>query len=223
MHQQKSKKIIIYLYLLILFGSINNLEINSYKIFKIKNIEISGLSDSENSELQNKIKNLNLRNILLLSRFELSQIINSNTLVQSYEVIKIYPSSLYIKILKTKLLAKVNKNGKMLYIGSNGKLSEYNFSKKSLPFIFGNPDNNDFINLKNKIDQSRFSYGQIKNFYFFPSGRWDLELKNNILIKLPKDKIKASLNHAFDFISNKNIGDFIEIDLRVNNQIILND
>ena len=208
---------------MILVGSINNFELNYYKIFKIRNIEISGLTNLENSELKKKIKNLDLQNILLLNRFELSQIIDSNPLVQNYEVIKIYPSSIYIKIIKTKLLAKLNKNGKTLYIGSNGKLSEYDFSKKSLPFIFGNPDNSYFLNLKNKIDESKFSYEQIKSFYFFPSGRWDLELKNNILIKLPKNKINDSLDYAFDFMKNNNIDDFRVIDLRVKNQIILND
>ena len=206
-----------------LVGSINNLELNNYKIFEIRNIDISGLNNLENSEIKKKIKNLNLKNILLLNRFELSQIIDSNPLVQNYEVIKIYPSSIDIKIIKTKLLAKLNKDGKRLFLGSNGKLSEYNFSKKSLPFIFGNPDSNDFLNLKNKIDESKFSYGEIKNFYFFSSGRWDLELKNNILIKLSENKINDSLDYAFDFIKNNNIYDFRVIDLRVKNQIILND
>ena len=206
-----------------LVGSINNLELNNYKIFEIRNIDISGLTNLENSEIKKKIKNLNLKNILLLNRFELSQIIDSNPLVQNYEVIKIYPSSIDIKILKTKLLAKLNKDGKTLFLGSNGKLSEYNFSKKSLPFIFGNPDIDDFLNLKNEIDDSKFSYIEFKNFYFFPSGRWDLELKNNILIKLSENKIKDSLDYAFDFIKNNNIEDFRVIDLRVKNQIILND
>ena len=206
-----------------LVGSINNLELNNYKIFEIRNIDISGLTNLENSEKKKKIKNLNLKNILLLNKFELSQIIDSNPLVENYEVIKIYPSAIDIKIIKTKPLAKINKDGKTLFLGSNGKLSEYNFSKKSLPFIFGNPDSNDFLNLKNKIDESKFSYGEIKNFYFFSSGRWDLELKNNILIKLSENKINDSLDYAFDFIKNNNIDDFRVIDLRVKNQIILND
>ena len=223
MHQQKGKKIFIYLFFMILVGSINSLELNNYKIFEIRNIDISGLTNLENSEIKKKIKNLNLKNILLLNRFELSQIIDSNPLVQNYEVIKIYPSSIDIKILKTKLLAKYNKDGKTLFLGSNGKLSEYNFSKKNLPFIFGNPDIDDFLNLKNEIDDSKFSYIEFKNFYFFPSGRWDLELKNNILIKLSENEINDSLDYAFDFMKNNNIDNFRAIDLRVKNQIILND
>ena len=208
---------------MILVGSINNIELHNYKILEIRNIDISGLNNLENSELKKKIKNLSLKNILLLKRFELSQIIDSNPIVQNYEVVKIYPSSIDIKIIKTKLLAKLNKDGKTLFLGSNGKLSEYNFSKKSLPFIFGNPESYHFLNLKNKIDESKFSYGEIKNFYFFPSGRWDLELKNNVLIKLSENKINVSLDYAFDFIKNNNIDDFRVIDFRVKNQIILND
>ena len=223
MHQQKGKKIFIYLFLMILVGSITNFELNNHEIFKIRNIEISGLTNLENSELKKKIKNLNLNNIFLLNKFELSQIIDTNNLVQNYEVIKIYPSSINIKIIKTKLLAKLNKDGKTLYIGSNGKFSEYNFSKIRLPFIFGNPQNNDFLNLKKKIAESKFSYEEFENFYFFPSGRWDLQLKNDILIKLPENKINDSLDYAFDFMKNNNIDDFSVIDLRIKNQIILND
>jgi len=223
MHQQKGKKIFIYLFLMILVGSITNFKLNDYEIFKIRNIEISGLTNLENSELKKKIKNINLNNIFLLNKFKLSQIIDSNNLVQNYEVIKIYPSSINIKIIKTKLLAKLNKEGKTLYIGSNGKLSEYNFSKIRLPFIFGNPHNNDFLNLKKKIAESKFSYEEFENFYFFPSGRWDLQLKNKILIKLPENQINDSLDYAFDFMKNNNIDDFGIIDLRIKNQIILND
>ena len=51
------------------------------------------------------------------------------------------------------------------------------FSKNQLPFIFGNPAIDDFIILKTIIDQSKISYNEIKNFYFFSSKRWDLELK----------------------------------------------
>ena len=208
---------------MILVGSINNLELNNYKIFEIRNIDISGLTNLENSEIKKKIKNLNLKNILLLNRFELSQIIDSNPLVQNYEVIKIYPSSIDIKIIKTKLLAKLNKDGKTLFLGSNGKLSEYNFSKKSLPFIFGNPHNNDFLNLKNKIAESKFSYEEFKNFYFFPSGRWDIQLKNKILLKLPKHNIKNSLDSILNFLNNNKSVDIKILDARIKNQIILND
>ena len=54
MHLQKGKKIFIYLFFMILVGSINNLELNNYKIFEIRNIDISGLTNLENSEIKKK-------------------------------------------------------------------------------------------------------------------------------------------------------------------------
>ena len=56
MHQQKGKKIFIYLFFMILVGSINNIELHNYKILEIRNIDISGLNNLENSELKKKNK-----------------------------------------------------------------------------------------------------------------------------------------------------------------------
>ena len=108
----------------------------------------------------------------------------------------------------SKSLAKINQNGKILFIGSNGKLSEINSHKQELPFIFGKPKIQEFLDFKKIIDDSKFSYEEIKNFYFFPSKRWDLELKNNIVLKLPKKNSKNSLDYLFEFIADKNISGY---------------
>ena len=59
--------------------------------------------------------------------------------------------------------------------------------------------------------------------YFFPSKRWDLELKNNIFLKLPRDHIEDVLDHIFKIMTEKNFEKITSIDARVNNQLILND
>ena len=127
MHQRKGKKILIYFFLLILLGSINNISLNNLKFEKIKNINVTGLADDENSILFEKIKNLNLENIFLINKNEINNQINSNSLVEKFEIFKRYPSSLDINIKKTKFLARINDNGKILLVGSNGKLSKNNF------------------------------------------------------------------------------------------------
>jgi len=45
MHQRKSKKILIYFFLLFLVGSINNININNLKFQSIKNINVTGLEN----------------------------------------------------------------------------------------------------------------------------------------------------------------------------------
>ena len=223
MHQRKGKKILIYFFLLILVGSINNINFSSIKLKEIDNIKVLGLGDKDNSILLKEIKNLNLENIFLINKEKIVEKINSNSLIEKYEIFKRYPSSLDINIDKTKFLAKLNENDKILIIGSNGKLSKNDLFNNHLPFIFGKPDIDEFLYFKEIIDQSNFSYDEVKNLYFYSSKRWDIELNNNIIIKLSKDHPKNSLKFAFEFLHNNDFKDIKIIDARIKNQIILND
>ena len=63
MPQRKGKKILIYFFLLLLVGSINNNSINSLKFENIKNINVLGLGHNDNKVLLNDIIDLNLGNI----------------------------------------------------------------------------------------------------------------------------------------------------------------
>ena len=223
MRQQKGKKILIYLFLFLIVGSINNAKVTSVKFEKIKNIKISGLNENENANLLKNIEFLKLKNIFSLNRNQISETIGFNSLVENYEIFKKYPYSLDIKIKKTNFLAKINSEGKIFLIGSNGKLSNVKFSNKELPFIFGKPDITEFIKFTNTIEKSKFSLGEIKNLYFFPSKRWDLELKNNIILKLSKDHARLSLDQAFEILNDNNFNNIKVVDARIKNQIILND
>ena len=223
MHQQKGKKILIYFFLLISVGSVNNINLNNLKFNEITNINVVGLEEKDNFILLNKIKNLNIDNIFFLKKEEIINKINSNSLVEKYTIFKRYPNSLDIKIKKTELLARLNREGKIFFIGSNGKLLESNFSNAQIPFVFGNPEVKEFLNFKKIIDESKFSYDEIKNLYFFSSKRWDIELKSNILIKLPRNYSSNSLKIIYEFLYNNNFKDVKILDARVENQIILND
>jgi len=222
MHQRKSKKILIYFFLLCLFGSINNIDFNKLKILNIINIKVLGLGNDNNLILLENIKNLKLDNIFFTDNKELKNLINSNSLVENYKIFKRYPSSINIKIEKTKFLARINNNKKIFLVGSNGKLIKNNFYDNQLPFIFGKPEIEDFLNFKKIIDKSKLSYKDIKNFYFFSSKRWDLELNNNIIIKLSKNHIEESLDLVVEFLNNQKFEDIKIIDTRIKDQIILN-
>jgi cell division protein FtsQ len=223
MHQRKGKKILIYFFLLFIVGSINNISFNNLELKKINYININGLGENDNAILLQEIKNLNLDNIFSINKNEIINQINTNSLVENYNIFKRYPSSIDINIEKTKFLARINNNGKIFLVGSNGKLTENNFSNNQLPFIFGNPNIYKFLDFKKTIDQSKISYEEIKNLYFFSSQRWDIELKNNIIIKLSKKYTKESLKLALEFLYSDEFRDVTIIDARINNQIILND
>jgi len=224
MHQRKSKKILIYLFLLFLLGSINNIYINNLKFFNVKEINVIGLENNENSILSKKIERLlKLDNIYLINKKDLNTLIESNNLVEKYFIFKRYPSSLDINIDKTNFLAKISKNGKIYDLASNGKLIENRHSNSKSPFVFGNPEIVEFFNIKKIIDESQISFEEIESLYFFLSKRWDLKLRNNIIIKLPNDNIEESLKLVSEFLHNNEFKDIKIIDARIKNQIILND
>ena len=223
MRRPIGKIISIYLFLFVIVCSINNTALTSIKLESIKEIKIVGLGKDENLNLLDAIENLNLKNIFVLKKGEISKIIDPNSLVENYEIFKKYPDSIDIKIEKTNFLGKINSDGKVSIIGSNGKLSDIKFIDKELPFIFGKPEINEFIKFTKVIEQSKFSLNQVKNLYFFPSKRWDLELKNNVILKLSKSDTKLSLDQAFEFLNDDNFKDIKIVDARIINQIILND
>tara|TARA_Y100000591_G_scaffold103345_1_gene87861 strand:- start:368 stop:1039 length:672 start_codon:yes stop_codon:yes gene_type:complete len=223
MHQRKSKIIFIYFFLLIIVSSISNKFVDNSKSIKIKNINVLGLESKDNQIILDKIKYLKLENIFSINKNEILKILNSNSLIESYEIFKIYPSTINIIIKKTEFLAKINDNGKIFLIGSNGKLIPTVKPYKDLPFIFGNPKIDEFLKFKQIIDNSKFSYNQIENLYFYQSKRWDLKLKENILLKLPNDFSNKILDTLYEFLEEYNVKNFTIIDSRIKNQIILNE
>ena len=225
MPQRKGKKILIYFFLFLLVGSINNDTINNFKFENIKNINVLGLGHNDNQVLLYNIIDLNLGNIFFLDKTKINKIIDSNTLIHDYEVFKRYPHSLDINLKRTKFLAKIRNNKKIFLIGTNGKLSLIKHKDKSnfLPFIFGNPEIDQFLKFKTIIDKSKFKYNDINNLFFFPSNRWDVQLKNDLLIKLPSKNIEKTLDLVSEFLLENYNNSTKIVDARIQNQIILND
>ena len=96
-------------------------------------------------------------------------------------------------------------------------------TSQNIPYIFGDFKIQNFFELKNAIDEANFNYDEVKNLFFFKSERWDIETKNGILIKLPKERIKQSLQTFIDILSKDQEISINTVDLRQHNQIIINE
>jgi len=222
MLQRINKKIIFYIFLVIILGTLNNKNLKNFDIPKINIVDIEGIefNDDEYSKIKNLMK---LNNLLFIQKSQIKEILNSNNLIEKYEVFKRYPSSIEIKIEKTNFLASTNINGKNYLVGSNGKFINTKEYSQNLPFVFGNFKTEQFLELKNIILQSEFKYNKIKNFYYFPSGRWDIEMNSGVLIKLPITGIKESLNLSVDLLDDIEFSNIKILDIRQKNQIVIND
>jgi len=222
MPQQINKKILLYFFLFIILGTFNNKNLNKFEFPKINRINISGF-ETHNNNFQEKLEILKLNNLFLLKKSQIEELFDTNNLIEEYKIFKKYPSSLEVEIIKTKFLALLNIDGKTFFVGSNGKLIETKDNLKDLPYIFGNLDINSFLRLKKIIDNSILEFKEIKNLFFFPSGRWDVELSSGILIKLPNEKLKESLDLSLNLLNNEKFVNVKLIDVRQKNQVIVNE
>ena len=222
MQLRVNKKILFYIFLIIILSTLNNKFFSAIKLKTIDKITIKGLEGKEKRELLSNLEFLNLNNIFFLDKFKVIEKLEANELIENYTIFKKYPSSLEIRINKTKFLANVFKDGKFFVLGSNGKLIQTFSKNNDLPSIFGDYDKDSFFSLLKSLKKFNFELFEIKNLYFFKSGRWDIETNNNMVIKLPKKNLEASLNLLLDLMSSNKFKNIKILDLRQDKQVITN-
>ena len=103
MLQQINKKIIFYISLVIILGTFNNKNLKDFDLPKINMIDIEGIEFNNNEFL--KITNLaKFNNLLSIQKSQINEILNSNNLIEEYEVFKRYQrngvSAIYRKLGK---------------------------------------------------------------------------------------------------------------------------
>ena len=217
----KKNKIIIYLLFLFILSTTSGKFIENKKdySFKISEINVEGLSKNNNSEIYNELNYLFYQNILFVRKEEIQKVISKYNIIEEYNIKKNYPSTINIKIKPTKFIARLSNSDQL--VGTNGKLIENIENSEMLPYIFGEFNSQNFLNLKKDITQSKFIFTRFKTLYFFPSNRWDILTYDDILIKLPRDNISKSLNLAYKIISSYDFRNKNLIDLRMNNHLIM--
>ena len=224
MHQStgRKNKIIIYLiWLLILSTTSGKFAVSQNNYSSIdSNVNTEGLSDIDNLKISNEINNLFYKGIFLLDKKKIIEIMNKYNVIEEYSIKRIYPSTINIKIEPTEYLAKIS-NDDQLLVGANGKLIKVDNNNEILPYIFGEFNSKDFLILKKNIEQSKFTFKELKTLYFFQSNRWDILTNNDILIKLPLFNSLESLDLAHKIIRNDNFEKKKIIDLRVKNHLIV--
>ena len=222
MPRLKNRKIFLYIFLLLFIGTINNKNLDKSLAMNISEIVVTGLEKKDSLDLVNNLKFLEVKNLFFLKPNEIKKIVEDNNLVERYKIFKEYPSRLIIEIKKTDFLAQTRRDGNFFFLGSNGAFIKTSTKQKNIPFIFGDFKNSNFFELKRIIDGSTFKFNEIKNLFFFKSGRWDIETSEGLMIRLPKDNLEDAIKLLIDFLDqgNENIN---TIDLRQKNQIVIDE
>ena len=221
----KKIKIIFYIFLILFLSTFNNTNFHELKknFFLIENIKINGLNEKLTLDINSKLEKYLRSNLLLLNKEFIQNDMNEFPFIEGYTIFKKYPSQIILNIKETELIAKTFDNNKIEYIGSNGKIIGENYyeNKKKLPNVFGNFKTSELLRVFLLLENNNFMLSEITDLYYFNSGRWDVKFKNNLLIKLPINKLDNSINIAKKFIEKEKITENIIIDLRVANQVII--
>ena len=91
---------------------------------------------------------------------------------------------------------------------------------EELPNIFGEQKN--FLKIYNALNELGFPISEIKSFYYFDIGRWDIIINNKKAIKLPVENFFKSLEIYLKLNKKGNFEKYLIFDYRIKNQLILN-
>ena len=221
-------KIVLLLVALIFLSTFNPKEFNLVKkknntLLKIENIEIKGNFLISKSKIEEKLNNIYKENIFFIKREDIEKPLKEIDFLHKIEVKKKYPSTVIIKIFETKPVAILFKNQVKYIIDSSSNLISFkkDMDLNNLPGIFGEGAENNFINFLKQLEKNNFPNKQIKNFYYFQIGRWDLQLLNNKIIKFPHNNIEGAIIKSIELLDHKNFKSYNIIDLRIDGKIIV--
>ena len=219
------KKIYFYLFTFVFINTLFNInQIGKFSnIFKLENININGLNLDEESSLRNDLELFKNQNIFLIKNNHIYSILDDFKQIESFKIKKIFPSKLNIDVKKTTYIGKTMKNGKVYFIGNNKKFIEQKKIniQQNVPFVFGNFSIEEFLILQNNLKDNNFNLDEFKSYYYYKNGRWDLNKKDNITIKLPFTNDEQSLKQYKILEDEGKIYKNSIVDLRVPKKIII--
>jgi len=225
---KKFYRIIILIIVLIFLSTFNPAELNLVskkgdKLFKIKNIEIKNNVLINKSEIKEKLNNIYKKNIFFIKSTDIEEPLKKINFLEKIEVKKKYPNTIEIKIFETRPIAVLFKKKVKYLLDSSSNLIFFdsNINHSSLPNVFGEGAENNFLNFFHQLEKNNFPNKKIKNFYYFQIGRWDLQLLNNKVIKFPHKKIDDAITKSIELLNREDFKKYNIIDLRVDGKIIV--
>ena len=175
--------------------------------FGVKKIEIKNVYLINKKEIIKKLNQIYDKNILFIKKKEIEEPLKSIDFLEKVEVKKIYPDTIIINVFETKPIG-------ILVLFKKKMLNDF------FPSIFGEDAEKEFVIFFNLLKDNQFPWKEIKNYYYFQIGRWDLQLFSNQTIKLPPNKTADAIQHAIELLNHKDFDNYNIIDLRISGKIV---
>lgn len=215
------KRSVIGIALLILFSTITSQKKIYISKFNLKKIQIENNLILKDTDIKKLLTPLYEKNLILLSYSEIEKELMQNSFIESFKVKKKYPQTLKIEIFEKKPIAIVFDKKKNFYLSEKIELIEFTKKQKfkDLPYVIG--DYKKFKILYETLNRLNFPLNSIKRFILYESDRWDIETKNDQIIKLPSKNFKDSLKRYLNIRNKNEFKKYKIFDFRIKNQLIL--
>ena len=220
----KYKVYLYFLFLIFLSSTFNFKYLENYNdMFRLKTINIKGVSNTERINIEEELNKLKNTNIFKINEFKVFKKLAKFNFIDGIYVKKIFPSSININLSMTTIIGKTFLNGEEFYIGKNGKFINSNqfFEKYKTATVYGKFEVKEFLNLYNILNSQKLEINEIDYYYYFKNRRWDLVFSNGLILKLPSKNKINSIKIYKKLLDSDNLINKKIIDLRITNQIIL--
>ena len=214
-------RLIIGVTLILLFTTFISQKKISVNKFKVQEIKFENNKILKEFELIEDLSFLYNKSMIFLNSYEIKKKIEKKSFIKRLEVKKIYPNKLIIRIFEKEPIAILIDKNKKFFIGKKYDLIEYKKipKYKNLPTIFGDQEN--FQSLITNLKKISFPVENIQKYFLLSSNRWDIQMKDKKIIKLPVKNYNLSLKNFLKINKNKNFDKYKIFDYRLNNQLIL--
>ena len=167
---------------------------NTISILNIKKILIENNSIIRQEKIKKKLSYFNNKNLNFLEKKDIEKNLINEAFLDSFIIKKIYPNTLKLIIEEKIPVAILHHKKEKFYISNKGSLINFIEIKKyeNLPTVFGKSEN--FISFYQDLENLNFPVMSIKSFYYFESGRWDLLMQSDKVIKFKKE-LSSSLEN----------------------------
>ena len=215
------KRLVIALSLLILLTTYNSQHNFVISKFNLKTIVIKNNLLLKDKDIKDLLIPFYNKNLIFLENNEVKKALMQNSFIESFNIKKKYPSPLNVKIFEKKPIAVLLNKKNKFFLSEKLDLIEFKNlpNYKTLPYILGNKD--DFKIFYNNLKKINFPLDIVQKYTFYEINRWDLETKNNQVIKLPSKNYTKSLENFLNLKSKNDFEKYKLFDYRISNQLIL--
>ncbi|HIF62258.1 MAG TPA: FtsQ-type POTRA domain-containing protein [Candidatus Pelagibacter sp.] len=204
-------------------SELNKLPQKKNFFLKIKNIIIIDNQLISKNEINKKLSHIYGKNILFVKERDLKDPLNQVKFLNTIDVKKKYPDTILIKVNEAKPVAIIFKDSKKYLLDDVSNLHAFNqdLFQDTFPNVFGENADKNFIKFLNLLKNNGFPTKEVKEYYYFQIGRWDVKLLNNNLIKFPSKKIVPAIQRSVKLLNREDFKKYNLIDLRMNNEIVV--